>query len=182
MEANSVFQNRYLHVSLPHRQLCTLYLTRICLRIGGESGVIFELHRACKRCGVTTFHPDTAIPDVGAQTLVALRTQRAAHADAGETVCLFGQYAIHQSNGHILLNQQIEVLEYKPQSDQKHPLVVPNQFVPHKLQSEFLSFRVLSISCDDPANSRPTYRLKLEVEQCRFCSSVCLCFLIFRCR
>ena len=165
MEANSVFQSLlFACATTPPAAVSLSRLTLICLRIGGESGVVLELHRACKRCSVTTFHPDTATPDVGAQTLVTLRTQRAAHADAGETVGLFGQYAIHQNNGHILLNQEIEVLEYKRQSDRKHPLVIPNQFVPHMLQQEFRSFRVSSISCDEPTNPRPTYRLKLEVE------------------
>ena len=133
--------------------------------IGGESGVIFELHRACKRCSVTAFNPDTAVPDAGAQTLAALRTLRAAHCDSGEAVGLFGQYAIHQNNGEILVNQAIEVLQYKRQNDQKHPLITPFKLQPHALHSNFKPFRVVRISCDDSTNPRPTCRLELEVER-----------------
>lgn len=116
---------------------------------------------------VTTFNPNTAISDAGAETLVTLRTQRAALADAGDTVGLFGQYAIHQNNGLISVNQDIEVLEYKRQNDKKHPLVNPNIFVPHILNPNFQSFRVLSNSCDDPKNLRPLHRLELAVEHDR---------------
>jgi hypothetical protein len=134
-----------------------------CRRIGGEAGVVLELHRACKRCSVTSYNPDTAIQDPEAKTLVTLKTHRAAHAGPGETVGLFGQYAIHMNNGHIAVNQDIEVLEYKRQNDVKHTLVHPNIFVPHHLRSAFQSFRVLSNSCDDPRNTRPMHRIKLEV-------------------
>jgi hypothetical protein len=114
---------------------------------------------------VTTFNPSTATSDAGAETLVSLRAHRAAHAGAGETVGLFGQYAIHQNNGHILANQDIEVLEYKRQNDKKHQLVDTNVFLPHGLKSNyFQSFRVLSNSCDDTMNVRPMHRLELEVD------------------
>ena len=142
------------------------HLTRIFARsIGGESGIVLELHRACKRCVVTTYNPDTAVSDKNSQTLVILKAHRTAHPieESGEKVGLFGQYAIHQNNGHILLNQEIEVLEYKRQACQKHPLVSPSQFLPHALNGEYRSFRVLSTACDDPANPRPMHRLKLEV-------------------
>ena len=140
-----------------------LILTCIRRRIGGESGVVLELHRACKRCQVTAFNPNTAIPDAGLKTLMTLKKQRAAHAGASELVGLFGQYAIHQNNGCILLNQDIEVLEYKSQNDVKHALVNPNTFEPHYLKSTFQSFRVLSNCCEDTTNSRPMHRIKLEV-------------------
>jgi hypothetical protein len=116
---------------------------------------------------VTSYNPDTAIQDPGSKTLVTLKTHRAAHAGPGETVGLFGQYAIHMNNGHIAVNQDIEVLEYKRQNDVKHTLVHPNIFEPHHLKSVFQSFRVLSNSCDDPRNTRPMHRLKLEVGQHR---------------
>lgn len=114
---------------------------------------------------VTTFNPNTAISDAGAKTLSTLRAQRAAQAGSGETVALFGQYAIHQNNGLIMVNQDIEVLEYKRQNDKKHPLVDPNVLVPHVLKpSVFQSFRVLKNSCDDSMNRRPMHRLELEVD------------------
>jgi len=142
------------------------HLTCIFTRsIGGESGIVLELHRACKRCVVTTYNPDTAVSDKNSQTLVILKSHRTAHPieASGEKVGLFGQYAIHQNNGQIFLNQEIEVLEYKRQACQKHPLVSPSQFLPHALNGEYRSFRVLSTACDDPANPRPMHRLKLEV-------------------
>ena len=65
-----------------------LILTCIRRRIGGESGIVLELHRACKRCQVTAFNPNTAIPDAGLKTLMTLKKQRAAHAGASELVGL----------------------------------------------------------------------------------------------
>lgn len=103
-----------------------------------------------------------------------LRPKREALGDDGATVGLFGQYAIHQNNGRISVNQEIEVLEYKRQNDKKYPLVSPNTFAPQVLRYFFQSFRVLKNvlinswnSCDknDPLNPRQWYRLELEVER-----------------
>ena len=146
----------------------------VCCRIGGESGVVLELHRACKRCQVTTFDPNTAKADAGTSmtTLSALKSHRAAFTEPSKEnpevkkEGLFGQYAIHKNDGHILVNQCIEVLEYKRRSDVKHTLQHPNTFEPHSLKSNFQSFRVLSSTCDDDSNPRPMHRITLEV-QCR---------------
>jgi hypothetical protein len=100
-------------------------------------------------------------------------SKRLARDDKGEGFGLFGQYAIHQNNGRISVNQEIEVLEYKRrnQSDKKYQLESPNSFTPHVLNFFFQSFRVLknvlsnSVETDDPEKPREWYRLELEVER-----------------
>jgi hypothetical protein len=163
LETNSVLLSLSSTQSIQSILFRLLILTCIRCSIGGESGVVLELHRACKRCQVTAFNPNSAIPDAGLKTLMTIKKQRAAHAGASDLVGLFGQYAIHQNNGCILVNQDIEVLEYKSQNDVKHALVHPNTFEPHHLKSTFQSFRVLSNYCEDTTNPRPMHRIKLEV-------------------